>query len=225
MTLSEYEINDYLEHFENLYSIKFIESLSPDYYNISRALEVYREGITKGLTLRKAVISIFGYRYRRMENFVQELGLYDTKTHEWLHKLVLVKLRSEYKSHKKGAIVVEFELETLIPFTYFISEEKEESKGLLQILNDAIDRTDFSGIQIDMIITGFRTAFIDYELMKHNECEQQNDFTLVIKVRKYCYQYFFNLRMHNYFLLGFRKNECKEFYDVELKSERPYPCW
>jgi len=55
---------------------QYAVTLAPTDYNLQRALEVYRLGVTKGLFRRTAVTQFFGYRYRRMENFLHELNLY-----------------------------------------------------------------------------------------------------------------------------------------------------
>jgi hypothetical protein len=91
---------DYIYHnYKPQYSI----SLSFNMLNIARALEVYAFGIDKHLDFRDAIITLYGYRYRRLENFILECGLWKLGI-GWLHLNVDIKVYAitTPKSLQKG---------------------------------------------------------------------------------------------------------------------------
>jgi len=83
------------EVIERLYSRRYRVTLAYTDYNVERALDVYKFAVENHLTLYRAIVSYYGYRYRRMENFIRELGLWRTGL-GWLMPLVLTKLYFEY---------------------------------------------------------------------------------------------------------------------------------
>jgi len=91
---------DYIYH---NYKPQYVESLSFTFLNIVRALEVYAFGIDKHLDFRRAVIMLYGYRYRRLENFIVECGLWKLGV-GWLHLNVDIKVYAitTPKSLQKG---------------------------------------------------------------------------------------------------------------------------
>jgi len=91
---------DYIYHH---YKRQYVISLSFTYENIIRALEVYAFGIDKHLDFRDAIIILYGYRYRRLENFILECGLWKLGI-GWLHLNVDIKVYAitTPKSLQKG---------------------------------------------------------------------------------------------------------------------------
>lgn len=98
---------------------KYKVSLKLTRENVRRALDVYKLGISEGISLIQAVKRIYGYRYRRIENFVRELGLYDKgwRVNKSVIKLDIVLESPSPKRKKHSAselrIVVETELYTV----------------------------------------------------------------------------------------------------------------
>lgn len=76
--MSVYELNgekfyEYCrKHYFRLYGVTLAFSRS----NVDRLFEVYEYGVRKKVGLVSAVVAIFGYRYRRMENFARECGVW-----------------------------------------------------------------------------------------------------------------------------------------------------
>jgi len=79
---------DYIYH---NYKREYAISLSFTYENIIKALEVYAIGIDQHLDFRKAIQLLYGYRYRRLENFILECKLWKLGV-GWLHLNVDIKV-------------------------------------------------------------------------------------------------------------------------------------
>jgi len=122
---------------DKLYHRRYAVTLSYTYENVSRALKVYKHAIENHLTLYGAIISYYGYRYRRMENFIRELGLYTEDG--WLHLKVLAKIYLSYA----GANPWKFELvfHHLIPEYLLKDEDKETARELAEDVVDHLDVT------------------------------------------------------------------------------------
>ena len=81
--------------------------------NVEKALEVYKFGVENCLGIAEAINSVYGYRYRRMENFLKECKLWK-EGEGWLHWKVLTKLYMDYES-KKDRVRVEIMIYHLAP--------------------------------------------------------------------------------------------------------------
>jgi len=82
------------------YRPQYAISLSFNMLNIIRALEVYAVGIDQHLDFRKAIQLLYGYRYRRLENFILECGLWKLGV-GWLHLNVDAKVYARYSASGK----------------------------------------------------------------------------------------------------------------------------
>jgi len=78
------------------YSRRYAVTLSFTDRNIDEALEVYKLGVENALGITEAVTAKYGYRYRRMENFLRECKLWKEEK-GWLHWRVETKLYFEYE--------------------------------------------------------------------------------------------------------------------------------
>lgn len=69
--------------------------------NIKRAYEVYNVGVREDLGIVEAIRKIYGYRYRRMENFIREIGAW-LPGQGWHLVLTTVKAFSRFADTKRG---------------------------------------------------------------------------------------------------------------------------
>lgn len=76
MTLDE--LRKFMEKYYRAYFTSKV-TLEPTYYNLVRALDVYKIGLENNLIPRYATMKYLGYRYRRMEDFIRELNLYEPR--------------------------------------------------------------------------------------------------------------------------------------------------
>jgi hypothetical protein len=112
------------EYVNKNYSRRYRVTLAFTPYNVEKALEVYRFGVENALGIVQTVIRYYGYRYRRMENFLKECKLWKERE-GWLHWKVLTKLYFEYTG-KKESITVEVFVYHLAP-EWLIGEHDEEA--------------------------------------------------------------------------------------------------
>lgn len=95
------------EYVNKNYSRRYRVTLTFTPDNVDTALEVYRFGVENALGITQAVTSYYGYRYRRMENFLRECKLWK-EGEGWLHWKVLTKLYFDYTSEKESITVEVF---------------------------------------------------------------------------------------------------------------------
>jgi len=91
-------------------------SLVLDEYNLRRAFDVYRIAIVDGLTRYAAVVRYFGYQHRRMENFLEEIGVWSYGM--WVHVQTIIKCKAFYVRTTKPRgveITMDFEYRTIRP--------------------------------------------------------------------------------------------------------------
>ncbi|MFN4046681.1 MAG: hypothetical protein ACK4H7_05010, partial [Acidilobaceae archaeon] len=62
------------EHYRRYYASRVSLRLSDD--NVNEAFYVYQYAVLNELPRRRAIIDFYGYRYRRMENFLREIHYY-----------------------------------------------------------------------------------------------------------------------------------------------------
>ena len=110
------------EYVNKNYSRRYRVTLTFTPGNVDTALEVYRFGVENALGITQAVTSYYGYRYRRMENFLRECKLWK-EGEGWLHWKVLTKLYFDYTG-KKESITVEVFVYHLAP-EWLIGEHDE----------------------------------------------------------------------------------------------------
>jgi len=111
MTIEE-DFKQTIEKVKDQYRRRYAVTLSPTIRNITRAIEIYKNAVENHWTLYRAIINTYGYRYRRMENFMKELGLWLPKQ-GWLHPKILTKLYFVYAGRTK--FTAEFFLRHYIP--------------------------------------------------------------------------------------------------------------
>lgn len=90
------ELHETEQYIRLHYSRKYTTTLSLTDDNIIEALTLYADAIENHRSLYREIISHYGYRYRRMENFIKELGLWNPEK-GWLHLYIITKVYIEYK--------------------------------------------------------------------------------------------------------------------------------
>jgi len=108
------EVKRTLEYIKKNYERKYRVTLTPTYENFIEALKVWKYGVTHHKGIVSSIIDIYGYRYRRMENFVRECKLWK-ELEGWLHFKTLTKIYTEYKSVKHNAFKIEMYLNHYLP--------------------------------------------------------------------------------------------------------------
>jgi hypothetical protein len=78
----EQDFNTFYEFVNRMYQKRYKVTLAFNSENLLKAMKVYSVGINEGLGITQAVKQVYGYRYRRMENFLRELGLW-TNGESW----------------------------------------------------------------------------------------------------------------------------------------------
>lgn len=112
---------DHVEYARKQYKRLYRVSLSPTLGNINEAYYVYKTAIANNLYLIKALETYYGYRYRRMENFLREIRFWEYDY--WALAPALVKVFSSYKSTEGELFSVDSEGEFLFPLgEFFINE-------------------------------------------------------------------------------------------------------
>jgi len=157
----------YLQPIEEAPQVRrYAVTLAPTDYNLGRALEVYKLGVEKGLFRRTAVEAYFGYRYRRMENFLRELNLYIPETRDpkmgeripprWMGILYLCKPRGspDVTEILKGrpdieSILVEMGIEE--PIYYKVRKIWREERVKRGKIKRKRERTEFLFLDVDIV--------------------------------------------------------------------------
>ncbi len=85
--------------------------------NLANAYQAYIIGVMEGLTRRPAVTRFWGFRYRRLENFLTELDMYDVERGAWTVQVALLKCKGTYEpGAQRGKVEFDFELLAHKPF-------------------------------------------------------------------------------------------------------------
>jgi hypothetical protein len=108
------EVQQTLEYVKKNYERKYRVTLTPTYENFVEALKVWKYGVTHHKGIVSAIIDIYGYRYRRMENFIRECKLWK-ELEGWLHYKVLTKIYTEYSGKKRNDFKIEMYLYHHLP--------------------------------------------------------------------------------------------------------------
>lgn len=124
-TIDNENLGETFEKVKQLYQRRYTVTLIPTDENIWRALEIYKFGVENHLTLINAIGLWYGYRYRRMENFMRELQLWRTNK-GWLHREILVKIYGRYDHEAEKPFDAELTFLFLIPEFYLNNENNEE---------------------------------------------------------------------------------------------------
>jgi len=85
----EQDFNTFYEFVNRTYQKQYKVTLAFNSENLLKAMKVYSVGINEGLGITQAVKQVYGYRYRRMENFLRELGLWTNKAWWNVNKAVI----------------------------------------------------------------------------------------------------------------------------------------
>jgi len=210
--------DEFKEYVEKHFHIWHKPTLALTEENIVQAYIVYQYGTLLGLTLHRAVIEVVGYRYRRLENFILNAALYNTKTHSWVHQNSLVKVKALYESKKKGSEIFEFQVETFRPF--FL--QRLDERFCKEIFYRSIEQTPFVGVLIGLEIG--KWAYDDLEkkqtYLPYDECIQENEVVMQVTVKGLVYEYTLNATVSNYSIFELLKEGCEQYLEVVFKEER-----
>lgn len=184
-------------------------TFSPE--NVDEALRVYAKGVLENLGIVEALVATYGYRYRRMENFIRELGLWKPRQ-GWLLLPVAVRIYSEeYETVKKikGRRVVRSTVKFELSFLEYAIESVTyhvEREFAVKLLSLAVDRAGFPQLSYliseDTIHIGIDKSIALYrpDLLKWNlDCRQKIEGDLTIEIgditsRTYRYAVRFTMR-------------------------------
>lgn len=140
------------------YVKKYDVTLSPTPENIRDALHVYSIGWNEGLGIRQAVEEVYGYRYRRMENFIRELDLWGIVREGWLAPIIILKVYSSYASketYRCDIFRIDCELEVPVPIVpSYITED-----FLDQVLAEAVQITEMIYLATPLLLEHVRIAY------------------------------------------------------------------
>lgn len=138
------ELIDYLL---SRYAKRYPETLTPSRVNVARALYTYSVAWNEGLGITQAVERVYGYRYRRMENFIRELGLWGIVREGWLSPIIILKVYTKYVTYTRYRCdVFKLDSEVEIPvsitscyltddfFDYLLGETVEETQILSRFI-------------------------------------------------------------------------------------------
>jgi hypothetical protein len=207
---------EFKEYVEKHYRLWHTPTLSLSEENIVQAYITYQYGVQLGLTLRSAVIQVVGYRYRRLENFILNAALYDTKKHAWVHVNSLVKVKALYESKKKGTELYEFQIETFRPFHL----QRLDERFCEFIFFDCLEKTPFSGV-IEARLERWAYDDLDrYTYLPYGECTQKNEAVMDVEVKGNHYEYVFQVEVSNYSVFELLKEGCSQHLHVRLLEER-----
>jgi hypothetical protein len=185
-------------------------TLSYTPHNVNTALQVYSVGVENHMGITEAVTEFYGYRYRRMENFIRELGLWK---YGWLHMKIHIKLYGSYIA-KKG-FEVEITFNQLVP-EHLYEKIEVTDEDLRQLFYAIIDKSGFDYLQL--------AVFRNYGYEVLNEFDYLHCCTQKIDDGKLIEWKFENIKMicdvegemSNYYVTGHKI--CPEVQDFEITS-------
>jgi len=143
-TIPEEEaFREFVEYCKKHYRRRYRVTLAFDMDNLRRAWNVYRYAIYRKLTLYRSILELYGYRYRRMENFIKELGIWKPGK-GWVVLTAVVKVTVSYTRAKRNTsnILLEAEVVTPFPFEEFIVNVPY----VLNLVIDCLERNEIFGI-------------------------------------------------------------------------------
>lgn len=196
-----------------LYERRYRVTLSPTTENIERALSVYDYAVKNYKSLIGAIVDLYGYRYRRLENFMRELGLW--REGKWLHVKVLARSFAYYPSRKP--VHAELTFNWLNPITVFTVDKDY----LLSLLYKVVEETEFAPVTPYLTPDELRTG-IEFPRLKpkatKEECkewfnknfayfrdtEQVCEGELLVTTRYYDYPFDVLLPIECYLVNGFK---------------------
>lgn len=193
---------------QKLYSKRYRITLKYTMENIDKALKVYEYGIMNHKGIVESVRSLYGYRYRRMENFIRELGLWK-EGEGWLHLQTTTKIYSGYISRREN-----YEFIVELSFSYIVPENILENQdiGLCENIVEALlEETGYYAVS--KVIS---TYHVGQEVTGHSYflcCKQKCDGEMLILKKKrervaYRKKFDVSLEIANYVING--ENICFE---------------
>jgi len=121
----EQDFNTFYEFVNRTYQKRYKVTLAFNAENLQKAMKVYSVGINEGLGITQAVKQVYGYRYRRMENFLRELGLW-TNGESWNVNKSVIKIDITVESGQgKRITFFRFVIE-LVLYSFPVSESNAD---------------------------------------------------------------------------------------------------
>lgn len=133
----------FIEYCEARYRRIYRVTLVFDEYNLRRAYRVYRHGILKRRGVVEAITDIYGYRHRRMENFLKEIGIWVPRK-GWALPHVLTKVTVTYTAKKRNTsnIILEADVVSPFPFIEYLCNEP----AVLELVIECLEANGVYGI-------------------------------------------------------------------------------
>ena len=110
---------------------KYKVTLTPTYENFLEALRIWKYGVTRHKGIVSAIVDVYGYRYRRLENFIRECKLWK-ELEGWLHHKVLTKIYTEYAGRKHNSFKIEMYLYYYLPEFLIGKHDIEKCESLFR---------------------------------------------------------------------------------------------
>lgn len=139
--------NEVIKRIKRQYRRRYRLTLALTNDNIREALDVAYYGVIYRQGIIGALRYYYGYRYRRMENFLRETGLW---REGWT--AILTEFRGYTKYTNKEEVVSELFYRIFIPYSIIYFTPKEDKDMMMNIHHDALE------------MAGFPIPFDEYDL-------------------------------------------------------------
>jgi len=187
------------EHYHRVFPTTLIFSRE----NVQRAYEVYKLGVMKGLAVSRAAAEVVGLaRYPRLENFVKECGVYDTKF-GWRMQMALVRTKGAYVSSRER-LDVDFEVVVSKPFHL----DKINQDFMNIMFFNCLSLTPF--MLTPVVLRRWEYDIIEHEWQDYHDTIDKFDGKLAVRsTRGYEYEYGFSVEASKYTIWGEEKEGVK----------------
>jgi len=181
-----------LELLLSTYRRMYRVTLTPTRENIEEALRVYDYGVKNNLGLIATLREIYGYRYRRMENFLRELGLWE-EGRGWRTIRVSVNIYNSYVGRESIHVDLYFEVEVPVSCVYQARELTPDTIDLFyeMLYNEGYGYVPFEEETVGLELLGWGRALRD--VYQDGYQSTIGDFTSIIigeeKIKGYAYKY------------------------------------
>jgi hypothetical protein len=205
------DFRDYaIKNYHRIYPV----SLSLNDRNLNLAYKAYDVGVIEGLSRMGAVIHTIGYRYRRLENFLHEIGAYNVGV-GWAEQIALVKNKGLYSSSRER-LSFDFEIKCMKPF----SLDHIEKDFMDFIFFECLAQTPFALTPVELKNWEYDIVGHDYEMYSkmEDECEAK---MAVRSSRGYEYEYGFTVTVTKFHIFGSGRRGQRGHVFVVYEYEKP----
>ena len=207
--------DDFREDATRNYRKIFPVSLALNERNLKLAYNVVSLGVEEGYPLYRAVTEYITFRYRRLENFIQETGMYSVKERGWRVQVALLKVRGVYNTARER-LTFDFEITVHKPYHLDTVDNSicnfifYECLGFTPFMLTPAELEKWEYDIMGSEIQGYR-SYMD-------ECKATMG---VYSTRGYEYEYGFNVTVSKYHVWGTGKAGQPPYVEVTLLYERP----